>query len=146
MWNFGFWNLAILCVEVTGDWRRLMWSVTVCILCHIFLQWWNSRSMRLLGHVAITVCWNGLTSSLWNHKSWYYKLDTCHKNLGMRLIYYIVKQLVYTDWLWARQPRGLSLSPGRDKIFLLSRPSRQALKPTHPPIRRVSWEGGFSWG
>jgi hypothetical protein len=43
----------------------------------------------------------------------------------------------YSDWLQAGQPRDLSSSPGRSKIFLLSKWSRPTLGPTEPSIQWV---------
>jgi hypothetical protein len=42
------------------------------------------------------------------------------------------------NWLRAGRPRGQSLSPGKDKIFLISMSSGLALGPTQPPILRAT--------
>jgi hypothetical protein len=44
------------------------------------------------------------------------------------------KRSRYRDWLQAGRLRVWSSSPGRDKNFLFSKSSRQALGPTQPPI------------
>jgi hypothetical protein len=45
----------------------------------------------------------------------------------------------YSNWLWARRPRGRSSSPARGKIILLSTLSRPVLGPTQP---RIQWVPG----
>jgi hypothetical protein len=45
----------------------------------------------------------------------------------------------YSDLIRARKPRGRISSPGRDKFFLLSTPSRPVLGPTQSHIQ---WKPG----
>jgi hypothetical protein len=72
--------------------------------------------------------------------------DSKRKNI---FIYFITGAGVaqsYRDWLRAGRPRGRSSSPGRVKYFLFSTSSRQALRPTQPPIRWIPGGGGLSPG
>jgi hypothetical protein len=62
--------------------------------------------------------------------SWDFKFSCCQWELG--------QCSRHSDWLWAVQPRGWSLSPGGGKNFHYSMSSKPALGSNQPPIQWVS--------
>jgi hypothetical protein len=56
----------------------------------------------------------------------------------------LCKCIRYSDWTRTGQPRGISPSPGKCNVFLLSTPSLRILGPSHPPNQWV--KGSLSSG